>query len=158
MLHSFPHPNTAYANARIAAVTRIENADPQAVELALDALIDGAIFALRHPFKVLPRHVFAQDRPLRILVANLVVRADELPLGSAAPITGVAAARGLSRPERDASRRERVLERVPDHMRKRPHEFAFGFGVSSAVPMLRRSPLKSILGFITVTVVRSRAN
>ena len=79
--------------------------------------------------------IFAEDGPGGVFVADLVVRADELPLGGAAPVAGGAASGAMSRSEGDAAGDDGRFEFVPNEVRKRDRIPTGTVGIFAAVPI-----------------------
>ena len=92
-----------------------------------------AVFALPRTLKGAPGEVFAENGPRRILVADFVIGADELPFGGAAPETPIATGLIITRPEGDATGKNRRWEFIPNQMRERDGEVPVAIGISSSV-------------------------
>ena len=134
-LNSLPHPDAVDRNHRISLITAVQNADSQASKFLSAHFFDRAIFALRHPLKVAPGQIFAEDGPGGIFVANVVVGADKLPFRRAAEVAAGAAVGVGARSEGDApGNDERRLEFVPNEMGKRDSLSSVAGGVATAGP------------------------
>ena len=149
--HSLPHSDAADADAGVRSrVTRVQDADAQAFEGPVDAARHLAVLALPGTLKGFPGEVFAKNDPRRILVADFVVGADELPFGGAAPVALGTTSAIVTGPERDASGQDGRLEFVPNEMGKWDRLAPFAISVSSRVEKDVVIALKGIFHSITV--------